>query len=370
MSSTLEIIQQVEQEAAHPQEQPADSTDLYDLSRDDLAALLKERLDLPPFRATQIFEWVYQRRVTNFEAMTNIAKPVREQLTGLFTIPQPKIRTLQESVDGSRKYLFEIDRGQFVESVMICQERRWTLCVSSQVGCGMGCAFCRTGEMGFHRNLRTAEIIGQVVGVLDDSLRRGHDFNNIVFMGMGEPLHNYRGVVTALKILKDGHGLNFSGRKVTVSSVGLVPAIERFSTSGVDVSLAISLNATTDEVRSKIMPVNRRFPLERLLATLRSFPLKPRQRITIEYVMLAGVNDSAADLQRLPKLLNGIPVKINLIPYNENAGLGFKSPSEQWVREWQDLLTRRGYNTTIRWSKGRDIDAACGQLAVQIQKAA
>lgn len=342
----------------------AAAIDFFDLSREDLAAALKERLGAPAFRATQLFEWVYKHGVRDLAQMNNISKSLRDELRELLVFPIPRFRDRQISSDGTRKYLFAIDNGDLVESVMIKQPNRMTLCVSSQVGCGMACAFCRTGTMGFRRNLRASEIIQQVVGVIEDAVHFGDMFQNIVFMGMGEPLHNYKNVVTALKVLRDEVGFNFSGRKITVSSAGLVPAIEKFGRSGVDVNLAISLNATTDEVRSEVMPVNKAFPLERLLKCLREYPLKPRRRITMEYVMLAGVNDTDADLERLPRLIRGIPSKVNLIPYNENAGLGFLTPSRMTIQRWQDVLTRQGIDTTIRWSKGQDIKAACGQLAV------
>lgn len=344
---------------------PAPQVDFFALSQDELAALLHERFGEPAYRAKQLFQWIYRQGVTDLSAMTNIKRELREELQKLFIFPEAGISDRQISADGTRKYLLEVSAGDNVESVMIKQPQRMTLCVSSQIGCGMACAFCRTGTMGFRRHLSTSEIIRQVRAVIKDAANFDDMFQNIVFMGMGEPLHNFKGVTTALRILTDPDGLNLSTRKITVSTVGLVPAIERFGSSGVDVNLAVSLNATTDEVRDEIMPVNRTFPIERLLATLRAYPLKPRRRITIEYVMLAGVNDTPADLERLPKLLRGIPSKINLIPYNENAGLGFKAPTAERVHAWHRALLAKGLNTTVRWSKGADISAACGQLAVK-----
>jgi len=339
--------------------------DFFSVSQDDLVELLKARFGEPAYRAKQLFQWVYRRGVTDLTQMTNVKRELREALAALFVFPEARIVDRQISTDGTRKYLFEVAPGDTVESVMIKQPTRMTLCVSSQIGCGMACAFCRTGTMGFRRHLSTAEIVRQVRAVIADAAHFGDMFQNIVFMGMGEPLHNFKGVTTALKILTDPDGFNLSTRKITVSTVGLVPAIERFGAAGLEVNLAVSLNATTDEVRDEIMPVNRTFPIERLLATLRAFPLKARRRITIEYVMLAGVNDSREDLARLPRLLRGIPSKVNLIPYNENAGLGFKAPSAEQVRLWHRELLGKGLNTTVRWSKGADISAACGQLAVK-----
>ncbi|MBX7144727.1 MAG: 23S rRNA (adenine(2503)-C(2))-methyltransferase RlmN [Oligoflexia bacterium] len=343
----------------------SEGVDLLSFNRAELAAFLKERFGAPAYRAEQIFQWFYREGVQDFAQMTNIARELRQNLAQAFRIPEAPVLSRQISNDGTRKYLFGVDRGGAVESVMIKQPKRMTLCVSSQIGCGMGCAFCRTATMGFHRHLATSEILRQVLGVVKDAKNFDDMFQNIVFMGMGEPLHNFDNVMRALSVLVDPKGLAISPRKITVSTVGLVPAIEKFGTSGVDVNLAISLNATTNEIREELMPITKAFPLERLIGALRALPVKGRKKLTIEYVMLHGVNDSADDLRRLPKLVAGLPAKINLIPYNTNAGLGFETPSEDYVRHWQDVLTRKGINTTIRWSKGQDIDAACGQLAVK-----
>ena len=338
-------------------------TDFFDLSIEDLGALLVERFDTPAYRAQQLFDWVYRKGVRDFNAMSNVSKELRPELAAAFMFPDITYRTRQVGSDGTRKYLFEVDGGNCVEAVMIKQPKRMTLCVSSQVGCGMGCAFCRTGTMGFVRNLRPSEIVRQVLGAIEDAKQFGDEFRNIVFMGMGEPLHNVKHVKTALKILTSHYGLSIPARKITVSTVGLVPAIKELASDGYLASLAVSLNATTDEVRSQIMPINKRFPIEMLLQAMREYPIKGRKKITIEYVLLAGVNDSAEDLKRLPKLLRGIPCKINLIPYNENAGLGFKAPLAEQIDRWYRTLVSKGVDATIRWSKGQDISAACGQLA-------
>ena len=339
--------------------------DFFDLPRDELAGLLERRFDAPAYRARQLIEWVYKKGVVDFAAMSNLAKHARRELEGVFTFPVPTICERQVSSDGTRKYLFEFAGGDRVEAVMIKQPARMTLCVSSQVGCGMGCTFCRTAAMRLKRNLRASEILQQVRGVIEDAKKSGDMFDSIVFMGMGEPLHNFEGVCRALRILRDQFAFDFSGKKITVSSAGLVPAIERFAQTGIDAHLAISLNATSEAVRSQIMPVNKSYPLAVLLRCLKAFPLKNRRKITIEYVMLHGVNDTAEDLKRLPKLLHGIPVKVNLIPYNENAGLGYHAPPREQLDHWHDQLMRAGINCTIRWSKGQDISAACGQLAVR-----
>lgn len=346
------------------------AVDFFSLTRERLEQVLEERFALPAFRATQLFDWVYRKRVQDFAQMTNVAKPLRDLLAQGFFFPAIVARERHLSGDGTRKYLFEVEQADLVETVMIKQPARMTLCVSSQVGCAMGCRFCRTATMGLRRQLGASEIIRQVLGVIDDAVHFGDMFQNMVFMGMGEPLHNFEGVTTALRILKDGAGLGLSGRKITISSVGLVPAIEAFGREGIDVNLAISLNATDDETRSRIMPINRKYPIERLLQCLRDYPLPRRKRITIEYVMLAGVNDREEDLRRLPRLLQGLPVKVNLIPYNPNAGLDFQTPSNETISRWQREIMRHGMETTVRWSKGKDIDAACGQLVTESKRKA
>jgi 23S rRNA (adenine2503-C2)-methyltransferase len=353
-----------------------EKTDIMGMERDAFCSLLTEEFPVTPYRSKQIFSWLYRKKVREFSFMTDLSKSFRSELEERFYISRPEPVSIQHSVDGSRKYLFRLQDGSEVETVLICQPKRYTLCVSSQVGCAIGCKFCMTAQMGLKRNLSPAEIIGQVISVQENVISRGErggegepePFQNIVFMGMGEPLHNKASVISAVKILNDSFGFNFSGRKITVSTSGLVPGIKEFAQSGANANLAISLNATTDEVRESIMPINKRWPLSELLAALREFPLKAGKRITIEYVLIAGVNDTDEDLRRLPVILRGIPAKINLIPYNANAGLGFYPPSSERVFEWQRKLLAAGMNSTIRWSKGMDISAACGQLATKAQK--
>ncbi len=339
----------------------SEQVDFFEYPADEVASILAERAGLEAYRARQIFRWVYRHGVTDLEQMTDISRKFRGGLGEWLKFPKAEVAECQLSSDGTRKYLIRTTGGALVESVMIKQPTRFTLCVSSQVGCGMGCQFCRTATMGFRRNLSTSEIVQQVFAVAEDSRKRGDSFNNIVFMGMGEPLHNLNSVVRALSILVDSDGFAIPPRKITVSTVGLVPAIKKFGEL-TSVNLAVSLNATTDEIRSQIMPVNRRFSLDKLLETLLSYPVRGKKRITIEYVMLSGVNDSEHDLRRLPRLLHGIKAKVNLIPYNENAGLGYKAPKREWVHHWYRELSNR-LDVTIRWSKGADIKAACGQLA-------
>ncbi len=356
---------------------PLAPVDLLNLDRRELTEQLTADLRLEAFRTRQLMQWIYRRRIRDFTQMSDIAKPVRETLGSRYLISRPEKSIVQESKDGTRKYLFTLADGSQVETVLIRQPTRWTLCVSSQVGCAIRCSFCRTGLMGLKRNLETAEILGQVLAVQDEvqlltaeGVFTGgpQPFQNIVFMGMGEPLHNLANVSRAVRILNDEYGLSISGRKITVSTSGLVPAIKKFSESGAQANLAVSLNATTDEVRTEVIPINKKYPLALLLETLREYPLKKGRRITIEYVMLHGVNDTDEDLRRLPKLLRGIPVKVNLIPYNVNAQLGYKTPPQRHVLRWQEFLLGSGLNSTIRWSKGIDIDAACGQLATKVEQ--
>ena len=348
--------------------------DILNFDRDELGAILESEFNLPGYRAKQLIQWLYRYRVRSFEDMTNISKDLRNKLTEHFRIFRPDLETVQVSRDGSRKFLFRMEDGSLIESVLIKQPTRFTLCISSQVGCAIACQFCRTGKMGLKRHLETREIIGQVLAVQDaiEELKQSENppeqFQNIVFMGMGEPFHNLDNVIRTVKLLNDEMGVNFSSRKITVSTSGLVPAIREFGNAFSETggaNLAISLNATTDEIRTEVMPINKRWPLEDLIGALKDFPLRSRKRITIEYVMLKGVNDSDADLDRLPKILKGIPVKINLIPYNNNSGLGFESSEESTVNRWQRVLLDRGMNATVRWSKANDISGACGQLATE-----
>lgn len=390
--------------------------DFFAQSRESLRAWLISQGE-SRYRADQLFNQVYRHGRTDISEMTDLSKVSRSFLAERLSFTKGEIVDTQESlIDGTIKYLIKFQNrdgsnksnvdGQTsaIEAVLINQvvakredddsyttvgngnqrgsearltlhearelkqiRQRKTLCVSSQVGCGMGCKFCRTGEMGFYRNLSTAEIVGQIEAVIGAHGSRDLPFDNIVFMGMGEPLHNYDNVSRALAILTDPKGYNISPRKITVSTVGLVPKIKRFIEE-TQVSLAVSLNATTDAVRSEIMPVNRKWPIRELLDSLA--PLRGTKRIvTIEYVMLAGVNDHLEDLTRLNRMLRSLPVRINLIPFNKNAGLPFSPPNSTKIKMWQKELRRLGYTVTVRWSKGIDIDAACGQLAYSEKQA-
>ena len=335
--------------------------DLKNLSLEELEQFLagkgKER-----YRARQIFKWMYQKGATDFEVMTNLAKDLRQELEQTAVISSLSPELTEVSRDGTRKYLFRLADGNTVESVLIPEEDRSTLCVSSQVGCAMGCEFCLTGTFRLTRSLTTAEIVNQICAVMQEA-----PFRNIVFMGMGEPLANLDNVIRALKIITHDDGLQFSTRRVTVSTAGLVPEIERLGRE-VTVNLAVSLNATTDEVRNRIMPINRRYPLRELLDACRRFPLPGRRKITIEYVMIKGVNDSLEDAKRLVKLLSGIPSKINLIPFNEHEGCSFRSPDQQSIDQIHSFLLAKHFTVITRSSRGADISAACGQLKGKLER--
>ena len=315
----------------------------------------------PAFRARQIFQWLYQRRVTDFESMTNLAKSLRGALAEHFHLGAFQRHAVEQSQDGSRKYAFHLSDGKSIESVLMPNNTHHTLCVSTQVGCAMGCDFCMTARMGLIRNLTPGEIVQQVVDAYADLPEEGL-IRNIVFMGMGEPLHNYDNLAAALSILTEDFGFGFSARRLTVSTSGLVPAIRRFAADRLPANLAVSLNGVTDETRARLMPVNRRWNLEALLSACREIPKAPRVRITIEYVLLKDVTDSLADARKLVKLLHGLKCKVNLIPFNPWPGSPYQGPTMAHARAFQEELLHRGLLVTLRISKGQDIQAACGQL--------
>ncbi len=330
--------------------------DLKSLTQEELEAFLSE-LGKEKYRAKQILRWIYQRHVTDFEQMTDLAKQFREQLAQRAFVSSWQPEVVETSEDGTVKYLFRLADGESVEAVRIpMDEDRSTLCISTQVGCAMGCQFCMTGKFGLTRDLRPEEIVNQVCAALQDG-----PVGNIVLMGMGEPLHNLDNVISALKICYLDDGLGYGTRRITLSTCGLVPEIKELS-ERIKVNLAVSLNATTDADRDQLMPVNRRYPLAELMATCRDFTRDTRQRITFEYILLGGINDSIIDAKRLVKLLHGIRCKVNLIAYNEHDGAEFKAPTEISIKAFQSYLLQRDIVATLRASKGQDISAACGQL--------
>ena len=330
-------------------------------------------------RSGQIWQWIYQKGVRDFSEMTNISKELRARLAEKFEIRVPEIVTKQVSRDGTRKYLLRIEGGHEVEAVYIPEEDRGTLCISSQVGCTLNCSFCHTGTQKLVRNLTAGEIIGQVMVARDDLGEwpkvgdpfppEGRLLSNIVLMGMGEPLYNFENVRDAMKIAMDGEGISISRRRITLSTSGVVPMIAR-TAEEIGCMLAVSFHATTDEVRDRLVPINRKWNIETLLNALREYPKASNsERITFEYVMLKGVNDSDEDAHRLVKLIRGIPAKINLIPFNEWPGAPYERSSGNRIRAFADIVNAAGYSSPVRKPRGEDIMAACGQLKSASEKA-
>ncbi|MBF0237418.1 MAG: 23S rRNA (adenine(2503)-C(2))-methyltransferase RlmN [SAR324 cluster bacterium] len=315
----------------------------------------------PAFRADQVYHWLYKKRVQTFNDMRNVSKSAIRLLESSFSLGPIERGPVQKSVDGSIKYGFLMSDQKMVESVLMPHRDHHTVCVSSQVGCAMACDFCMTGKMGFIRNLEPGEIVEQVLEAWKD-LSAEDSIRNVVFMGMGEPFHNYENVMKALEILTSSKGLNFSSRRVTVSTSGLLPQIQRFGQESVRASLAISLNGVTDEVRSRLMPVNKTYNLEKLVETCKAFPLESRKRITFEYILIRDVTDSLSDAKALIRLLHGLKFKVNLIPFNETGGSPYKRPDPDTIEEFQRYLLNHGVVATQRISKGQDIQGACGQL--------
>ncbi len=313
------------------------------------------------FRADQIRDWLYKKNVQSFEEMANIPKALRTELKKRLLFRTLNLRRSLRSGDGTTKFLFELMDGLLIESVLIPEKDHMTLCISSQVGCAMGCIFCLTGKGGFKRNLTPHEIVDQVLEVKRWAPKRPA-ITNIVFMGMGEPLLNLEGVIKAVRILIDPEALSFSHRRVTVSTSGIIPGILRLG-QGLNVNLAVSLNAPSEDLRSHIMPINKRYPLKELMETLAKYPLQKGRRITFEYVLIRDLNDREEHAQRLAKLVKGIPCKVNLIPLNEVPGSDLRPPEEEDLNTFQKILFEANITAIVRKSKGKDIMAACGQLA-------
>jgi len=330
---------------------------LKSLSRDQISVFV-EAQGLPKFRADQLLNWIYERYASSLDEITEFSKDLRASLGEISYIGSLTVVKRQQSSDGTEKFLFGLEDGQTVESVLIPDKDRLTLCISSQVGCAMGCSFCLTGKSGLIRNLRAWEILDQILSV--NRLIKPKKITNIVLMGMGEPLANFEEVVDALKRIISFIGI--SKRKITLSTAGLVPKILELPKMAPDINLAISLNATTDTVRDRLMPVNRKYPIRSLLDACRRYPLKPRRMITVEYVLISGINDSVEDARRLVRLLKGLRCKVNLIPLNPHEGSILQRPSDVSVLAFQRVLTDNNMTALIRVSKGQDILAACGQL--------
>ncbi|MSO55735.1 MAG: 23S rRNA (adenine(2503)-C(2))-methyltransferase RlmN [Acidobacteria bacterium] len=337
-----------------------------DLSEMDLAQLeaALETRGHPRYHARQLYAWIYRKGVTDFAQMTDLSRPLRADLAEHFRISTPAVVQKETSTDGTTKFLLSLEDARRIESVFIPDTPSQTFCISTQVGCAMKCGFCLTGKMGLLRNLTAGEIAGQV-RVLADQLGLRTTRFNIVLMGMGEPLHNYDNTMKALRMLNDEHGLAVSPKRVTLSTVGVLPALEQLATEPLMPNLAISLHATTDDQRDTLVPVNRKYGLQDILDAARKFPLKRRNRITFEYVLLDGVNDTPEDARRLSRMLGNIRCKVNLIPLNEAAGIPYQRPSDARVNKFATLLATARITVSVRKSRGRDIRAACGQLIVE-----
>ncbi len=345
---------------------------LIGLGRDEVARQL-DGLGQPRFRAAQLWQWLYYRGATDFTAMTNLPAALRDDLAADWDIGRPALAEAQQSVDGTRKWLLRLGDGSLVETVFIPGAERGTLCVSSQVGCTLNCRFCHTGTQRLVRNLTAAEIVAQLLVARDEladwpAPGKERRITNIVMMGMGEPLYNYDNVAAALAVIMDGEGIAISRRRITLSTAGVVPMMQRCGEE-LGVKLAVSLHAVTDALRDEIVPLNRKYPLDQLLAACRAYPgARNARRITFEYVMLKGVNDSVADAKALVRLIRGIPAKINLIPFNPWPGAPFERSSDSAIERFAAVVRRAGYASPVRTPRGDDILAACGQLKSASQR--
>lgn len=349
---------------------PSDKINLLDFDLPSLEAHL-ETLGEKPYRAKQIFQWLHQFGIKDFDAMSNISKAFRETLKATHSISLPKIKTTQIANDGTQKWLLSLDDHNSFEMVYIPEDGRGTLCVSSQVGCGLNCSFCSTARQGFNRNLSTAEIIGQVwLAVRALSEEEGkHDkrITNVVMMGMGEPLLNYDAVLKAMNIMRDDFAYGLSKYRVTLSTSGVLPAMLKLKHDS-DVALAVSLHAPNDELRDVLVPINKKYPIKQLLSVCRDyFEKEPRRKVTFEYVMLKGVNDSVEQARELAKILKRVPCKVNLIPFNPFPNTLYECSSLEQINRFRAVLIDAGIFTVTRKTRGDDIDAACGQLAGKVQ---
>jgi len=339
------------------------TTDLSSMELAEIETALQQ-FGHATFHARQIFSWIYAKGIVDFDQMTDLSRELRADLASRVRVATPRLVEKHTSEDGTTKFLLELEDGRRIESVFIPDTPSQTFCISTQVGCAMKCGFCLTGKMGLLRNLTAGEIAGQVRVLANELGLRTQKFN-IVLMGMGEPLHNYDNTMKALRILNDPHGLAVSPKRVTLSTVGVLPALERLASEPLMPNLAISLHATTEDQREMLVPVNRKYGLAEILDAARRFPLKRRNRITFEYVLLKGVNDTPEDAHRLVRLLGNIRCKVNLIPLNEAAGIPFERPADARVNRFAAILARHGLTVSVRKSRGRDIRAACGQLIVE-----
>ena len=337
-------------------------TDLKNMTSQQMVRYVKS-LQQPSFRAEQIMSWLYKPGIKEFSQMTDLAKEFRTLLEQRARISNFTDPVIEHSSDGAVKFGFKLEDGNYIESVLIPEGVRNTLCVSSQVGCAMGCNFCSTGAMGLKRNLKPSEIVNQACAVQDWLISEGEKkLTNIVFMGMGEPLANLDNLLIALSILSEQKGLDFASRRITVSTCGMVPQMLEFGKKS-DANLAVSLHAVDDQTRNQLMPINKKYPIKDLLAACKEYQMKKRQRIMFEYVLLDGITDSDEDAIKLTEILRGIPCKINLLAMNEDETADYKSSSKDRILKFQTILRENGYTVFVRQSRGEDISAACGQLA-------
>jgi 23S rRNA (adenine2503-C2)-methyltransferase len=343
---------------------PGEKVNLLAFNRKAMEDYFRE-IGEKPFRASQLLQWIHQRGIADFALMTNLSKSLRQFLTEHCEVSAPSISFAQQSSDGTRKWLLQVDETNRIETVFIPEEGRGTLCISSQVGCALDCSFCSTARQGFNRNLTVAEIIGQL-WTAQRELGEDTRITNVVLMGMGEPLLNFNNVVAAVDLMMDDFAYCLSKRRVTLSTSGVVPALERLA-EVTDISLAVSLHAPDDALRNQLVPINQKYPLKELLPACRNYIKDGRRKVTWEYVMLAGVNDSPAQARALAKLLANIPSKINLIPFNPFPGSPYQCSSRDTVARFSDILQSYGLVTTTRKTRGDDIDAACGQLVGRVK---
>lgn len=341
--------------------------DLLGLTIEQLEQFVQEEMGLEPYRARQVFRWVQGRLETDFQAMTDLAKPLRTSFAAKTRISDLKLRSSLEAADGTTKLALETEDGEILETVMIPEGDKLTQCLSTQVGCRMGCRFCATAKLGLHRNLTAGEIVSQTKFGRLWAAEKGRRITNLVYMGMGEPLDNYEATVTSLRILMESLGMNMSSRRITLSTVGHLPGLRRLASESFQVNLALSLNATTQETRAQIMPAAKRWPLDKLLEGLASFPLEKRRRITLEYVLIAGLNDTDADAKRLVRIAHRLRAKVNLIRLNPYPGCTLAPPDMEHTERFAELVRQRNVTVLLRKSKGADIQAACGQLAGKMQ---
>lgn len=342
-----------------------EKVNLKSLSLDELTDFvinLKEK----KFKARQLFKWIYNKGISDFEEMTDISKTLRSKLNEIAFIGEiKKVKSIKSEDQSTEKFLFELEDKEKIESVLIREKDRITICISTQVGCPLNCTFCATGKMGFKRNLNAGEIVDQIIQI-KKYLKRDEKITHIVIMGMGEPLLNYENTLKVIKIIHSELGLGFAARKITLSTSGIIPRIYQLAEEGLKIKLAISLNASNDKIRNILMPMNKKYPIKELLKSAKFYAQKTDQRMTFEYVLIKDINDSKKDALELAKLVQGIPCKINLIAYNKVSGLPFEKPDEKKVIEFRDILYPRCPAVTIRKSKGEDIQAACGQLRAKM----